>query len=189
MEFFGPFIEDFGMEVIPNLITANDELHVPLDDEKRSTHVVFAPSTVNPNAPNPKGVEEVKRACKAYGLTLDVVFRKSFEECMMRKQRAMVGVDEVITGMYHRSGLEFLSQGVPCFTALNEFGETALKKATGADWVPFEKTTPKELGRDMRALLHDGDLRRGQGRKARQWIETYYAPQVLIERHLEVYKR
>ena len=106
---------------------------------------------------------------------------------MREKQRSVLGIDELVTPSYHRSGLEFLSQGTPCLCSVGAAAERALKDATGATTMPFLNYGLK----DARAAVERfalGDPRHYAaqacyGADARAWIERHYAPKALIERH------
>ena len=179
----------YGFRVVPNLISADDPIHKPRPWNRRvKGRIAFAPSNVKPKAVNKKGVPEVRRACQnAYDL--DLIMACTFEECMRRKQVAVFGIDEVVTPMYHRSGLEFLSQGTPCICSYSPEAERILKDATGASEMPFLQANPVNL-RDVigRQLSLSESEQEEQGKKARQWIDTYYHPKELLKRHLDVYE-
>lgn len=189
MDFFGLFIKKWGLKVIPNLITIDDELHQPLPWDERSIDVAFAPSTSSEGAVNRKGIPQVEAACRRV-VKLDKIHHATFENCMKRKQRARLGIDEVVTPMYHRSGLEFLSQATPCVCSYNADTERVLLEATGADRMPFINSTPSGLRGFLVTYFQQPEvLRRTMSQEAREWIEKYYHPKELIKRHLEVYER
>lgn len=176
-----------GFRVVPNVI-ADDELHRPLPWSKRKQQVAFAPSNVKPNAVNKKGVPEVRRACKDRH-KLDLIMACSFEECLKRKRQAVLGVDEVVTGMYHRSGLEFLAQGTPCVCGYNKQAERVLKEQTGAGSMPFIHANAKTLRSVIDGYMGKDPVEHQQemGKAAREWFSRYYHPRLILEHHLSVY--
>jgi glycosyltransferase involved in cell wall biosynthesis len=120
---------------------------------------------------------------------LDLIMSTPFEECMKRKRRAQVGIDEVATPMYHRSGLEYLAQGTPCICRLNAFAERILKDATGANSVPFVNSTPATLRETISEMLSNDGALQVLGQVARVWIDEFYHPRELLKRYFEVYER
>jgi len=179
----------FGLKLIPNVISADDEIHTPLPWKRRlKQSVAFSPSNAKAVAVNKKGIPEVTRACKGH-FTFDLISGTSFEECMKRKRKAWLGIDEIVTPLYHRSGLEFLSQGVPCICSHDEFTASCLKEVTGAECVPFinaNKDTLRKVISDHMAKPVE-ELQQ-MGRDARAWIEEYYHPRALLQRYFEVYQ-
>ena len=187
--FFEPFFRDYGARVVPNIVADYDELHTPLEWSKRKPGWVgFAPSTMKPGAPNKKGVPEVQRASKGQAWTLDLISGASFEKCLRRKRRCEIGIDEVVTGMYHRSALEFLSQGTPCIVNVGEDARRCLTEEVGADTVPFVHATPDTLRSVINTFFElPRDVREDGGREARLWVERNYSAERLLPRFLDVY--
>lgn len=189
-DFFRPFFEKFGAKVVPNVITADDPLHMPMPWDERKPKVCFSPSNRNDNAVNGKGIAVVEKSWK--GVQRDLIAGVNFEECLRRKRDAHLGIDEVSSPMYHRSGLEFLSQGVPCICSYSAEAERLLKDATGAFEMPFiqcPRNDPKALRSRIRAHLGLPDRERWSlSVQARAWIETYYHPRMIIQRHVDIYE-
>jgi hypothetical protein len=178
----------FGLKVIPNVISIEDEIHCPLPWFRRRPIVSFSPSNTRPGAVNKKGIQEVQRACKNR-FPLDTIIGQSFEECMKHKRLAMLGIDEVVTPLYHRSGLEFLSQGVPCICSHDEFTRECLKEATGADSMPFMNANPKSLSTIIAEYMGQPEEdRKRLSEYVRDWMVKYYHPRELLKRYLEVYE-
>jgi hypothetical protein len=185
-----PWFDQFdahGFKIVPNVISIEDELHRPIGFEARKPVVSFAPSNNKHNAVNRKGIPEVQRACKI-AFSLDMITGTPFEHCLKRKRRSMLGIDEVVTPLYHRSGLEYLSQGTPCICSSDEFTRTSLKAATGADRFPFIDAKPGNLAEVIRGfMITPADERKAMSAEARNWMKTYYHPRDLLKRYLDVY--
>jgi hypothetical protein len=181
--------DQFGLKVVPNIISTEDEIHTPLPWKNRTKVLVaFSPSTIKATAVNRKGVQEVEHACKDT-FELELIFSCTFEECMRRKRRAQLGIDEVVSPLYHRSGLEFLSQGTPCICSYDDFTASCLKEAVGSDTVPFINSSPTTLRDTIRRYMGlPDDVKEQQGKEARAWIDKYYNPRRLLERHVEIWK-
>jgi len=187
MDFFGPFIEHWGLKVVPNIITSDDQLHQPSPWHSRKDKTGFAPSNQKEDVVNYKGVQKTLNAMR--GTQYDLIMGNPFERCMKRKNKCKLGVDEVFTPMYHLSGLEFLSQGTPCVCSMNKETEDTLRRVTGCDRIPFISATIDSLKAVVRRYW-DGrdDLRMEMGRDARSWFDEFYHPRQLIERYIDVYE-
>ena len=184
------FFAKFDLKVVPNLISIDDSIHRPIPWADRIQRVAFAPSNTRAGAVNDKGVAATEAALA--GLPLKVLLRRPFEECMREKQKSVLGIDELVTPSYHRSGLEFLSQGTTCMCSVGEAAEKALKDATGAIQIPFVCAKGAGLGFARRFvteyLAAGGDAQAAWGAEARAWMEQFYAPKALLDRHyLPVY--
>jgi hypothetical protein len=108
---------------------------------------------------------------------------------MKHKRLAMLGIDEVVTPLYHRSGLEFLSQGVPCICSHDYFTRECLKEATGADNMPFMNANPKTLSTHIADFMGQPEEdRKRLSEYVRGWMMKYYHPRELLKRYLEVYE-
>ena len=190
MDFFGEFIEKWGMKVMPNVITAHDPLHSVAPWDGRKNKVSFAPSQLRDEAVNRKGVKVTRANMRGY--QCDLIASTTFEDCLKRKRKSKLGIDELVTPMYHRSGLEYLSQGTPCLCSYSADAERILKDATGADRMPFIQCKPETLQARLQHYFKDisDEERQAMGQEARGWIDEYYHPRKLIGRYIdEVYTR
>ena len=188
-EFFKPFFEKHGAIVVPNLITGEDPLHTPMPWGERvvSERVAFAPSQRNDDAVNGKGIQFVKKNCRK--ASLDIICGVQFEECLRRKRHAKLGIDEVITPMYHLSGLEFLAQGTPCLCSYTQKTEDVLLEATGANRMPFIQTSMVSFQENVETWVDiPSEDKEAMGRDARHWFDEFYHPRQIIERYLDVYR-
>ena len=176
------FFARFPLRVVPNVVTIHDEIHRPLPWSERVERVAFSPSNTKSGAPNDKGVQATEAALR--GMPLKVLLRLPFEMCMREKRRSMLGIDELVTPSYHRSGIEFLSQGVPCMCSIGPEAERALLDATGASSMPFVNVGTREVRAEVeRFLALPFEAQAEASAAARSWIETWYDPRALLERH------
>jgi len=180
------FFKRFDFKIVPNLISIDDDLHRPIEIEPRKRIVAFAPSNLRRGAVNDKGVRQVERACR--NLPLDLIHGVKFTDCLKRKNRAWVGIDEVISPLYHRSGLEFLSQAVPCVCSYDDFTRDCLEEAVGTRDVPFIQARPDTLAKALKQMI-DMEIHEYSEHAcaARLWMEKWYHPRDLLQRHLAVY--
>jgi len=186
MDFFAPFFEKWGAKVVPNIISADDILHRPIPWENRKDRIGFAPSNRG-HGVNRKGILEVRTSVQ--GFQRDFIVGVPFELCLQRKQKCRLGIDEVVTPMYHRSGLEFLSQGTPCICSYTPDTERVLKDATGTDTMPFINAKPDTLKETFKEYFNKTEEERIEmSVEARRWVDVYYHPSVLLEKYLDLYK-
>lgn len=181
------FFKQFRYTIIPNLISIEDEIHTPIPWKERKRKVAFAPSNMSKGAVNAKGPEVVKKACKEADARLDLIHGLSFETCMRKKGTAVLGIDEVVSPLYHRSGLEFLSQGVPCICSFDKFTIECLYQAIGTKSMPFINASKRNLPDIIKGLIAGKELE-DRGSVARFWMEKNYHPEKLLRRYLEVYE-
>lgn len=188
MDFFGPFLVDWDLDIVPNII-ADDPLHQPRPWDERKDKTGFAPSQRKEDAVNRKGIREMRTLIR--GFQWDLIHGVAYEKCLERKSKCRLGVDEIVTPMYHLSGLEFLSQGTPCFCSMTDSTKATLKEATGAGRVPFMNANPATFRHKLRRYWEEqtDEARQQQGQEARDWFVEYYHPRSLIERYIDVYKR
>ena len=139
-------------------------------------------STVGPVLKKMKFSKDSKYNCLS-----DIIHDVPYWEMLERKRRADIGIEEVSTGSYHISGLEYLSLGVPCICHIDELTEKALKDTTGSDTVPFIEATAGSFERVLRKLLRDKDWVE-RGAQARAWMERYWNPKVLCDHYIKMYE-
>jgi hypothetical protein len=185
-EWFKPFFDRFGARIVPNLITIDDPLHRQQPWDARKDKTAFAPSTRKEGV-NRKGIAVTTNAMR--GHSHDIIHGVRFEECLKRKAKCRLGIDEVVTPMYHRSGLEFLSQGTPCICSVSEETKGDLAAATGCSSTPFIEAEARTLRRKIQWYWEEIDdaARQQLGRDARAWMDEYYHPNLLIRKYLQVY--
>jgi hypothetical protein len=125
-------------------------------------------------------------------LTYDVIERVSNQECLSRKQRAHVVIDEVVTGNFHRSSLESLAQGAVVLAhlppiAVRRMGQF-LEPAAIETW-PWIDTHLSTLERTLRELADDPERVAQLRTRSRQWMERYWDDRDLVRNNfVEVYK-
>lgn len=188
MDFFGEFIDKHGMRTMPNIITADDKLHTPKPWNERKNRTAFSPSQHRESAVNRKGIDVVVDACRH--IPFNLITNSTFERCLTEKAKCKLGVDEVVTPMYHRSGLEFLALGIPCICSMADETMDTLREATDCSRIPFINATPGTLREVVLDYWNNVDdmERKDAGRRAREWIDEYYHPRQLIERYIDLYE-
>lgn len=183
--------------IVPNVVDITEEIYTPRflsHDEDRAWRlpiVSYAPSNTNGRGWNDKGYAQInpilKRMRFAGEITYDLLTHRPFEEVIREKKSADVGIDDVKTGSYHLSALEYLALGIPCICFIDEQTEAVVKTLTGADTLPFVNTSKDGFERVLRRLIKWEESRQ-EGFLARMWMQKYWAPKQLCEPYLNLYR-
>jgi hypothetical protein len=187
-------------KIVPNIIPQDAHEYLPLDDKPESLKACYAPSILNScwnddydySRWDTKGsVETIAMVNDALRLSkagnLEIVTNMPHDECLLLKRQCHIGIDEMATGSFHLSSLEFLSQGTPTMAYLDNRTTETLKLLTGADNLPWVNVM-LENSRDVLVdLLNDESLRQELGRLSRTWIEEYYREEQLIKYYIQSY--
>lgn len=110
-----------------------------------------------------------------------------FEKVIAEKKYSDLGTDEVSTGSYHLSSLEYLSLGAACIANIDALTEKAIKDVTGASELPWIRATKDSFETTLRMILHD-KLWTKLGEDSRKWMENYWNPPHLCSHYLRMYE-
>lgn len=178
--------------IVPNVVDIYDPSHMPkaVRPARRAPVISYAPSSPNGRGWNNKSYNTVHAILKKmwYDRWIDYqrIIGKPHEVCLKMKQQADIGIDEVSTGSYHLSSLEYLSMGVACIGRLDEQTEKVIKDITGADWLPWAQCTEAQFNGKMISLVQ-GTPFIEIGKRSREWMETYWAPEKLCKIYTDMY--
>jgi hypothetical protein len=180
--------------VVPNVIPLNDPRYLPGPEADGLPIVTFSPSgraSAWKKRWETKGVPQtlaLLRRLERKGLCeVQLIVDTPHDACLRAKQRAAVAIDECVTGNYHLSGLEALSQGKPTLGHLDPRVQAQLRGLTGAVELPWIDVRLEEAEVPLRELLADRALRAEIGTASRRWIETYYQESAMIEHYRRAY--
>lgn len=178
--------------IVPNIIDIYEPIYRKDPVTLAPLPVVsYAPSNTNGTKWNRKSYEVVspilKRMRYRGEITYDLINQKPFYEVMISKRRAHIGIDEITTGSYHLSTLEYQSLGVACFAGTDPMTDDVVKEVCGAMELPWIKATHSNFERILSSILKDGSYVE-RGAAARAWMEKYWAPEKLREPYLNIYK-
>lgn len=180
--------------IVPNMVDLYDGTHEP--DYKK--YVISSKPRVgySPSNWNAKGWDN-----KGYGLTNGLlkrmfmfeskidymrIIQKPFLDAMAMKRGCHIGIDEVMTGSYHMSSLEFLAMGCATFAHLDEKTLSAIKEVTGCSNVPWINTDRYKFESVLRKLIKD-EMWVDIGKGSRAWMEKYWDPRKLSEIFVNMY--
>lgn len=179
--------------VVPNVVDIYDHLHMPTEKPKRLQPIVsYAPSNTICTGWDNKSYGTVSPVLKRMYMNREIQYQRitkvPFLECLKLKQNADIGIDEVSTGSYHMSSLEYLSMGVATIGNIDEQCERVLKDLTGASWLPWVQSSEKNFHKDIMMLVRNKTYFE-IGEKSRAWMEEYWKPESIRDFFIELYKR
>lgn len=178
--------------IIPNVVDIYDPLHKPQQRNHEQWPVVsYAPSSPGGRGWNNKSYTTVSPVLKRKHFAREIYYQRivnmPFEECMKAKAKADIGIDEVSTGSYHMSSLEYLSLGVATIGHLDSLTEKVVKDLTGADWLPWVDCRENDFKHTLEMLIKNKNYVE-HGARARKWMETYWSPQKLVPHFIKMYE-
>jgi hypothetical protein len=177
-------------QVVPNAIDIFEEPYINIKrDPKFLPRIVYSPSNTCLKGWNNKGhyiVSKVLNTVHSLAST-EIITNTPHLECIARKQKADISIDEFMTGSYHLCTLEGLSHGQVVFCHLDKFTKEAIQKIS-PDPLPIINTTPKKFKHDLHDLLQDPKLINKMGSNARKFMEKNWTPQKINKRYETAYK-
>ncbi len=114
---------------------------------------------------------------------VDIITGCDLKQCLDRKGKAHIVIDECVTGSYHRSSLEGLALGTVVINAADRRSLDAAKHCTGGAEPPFVISRLDGLLPKLTELVEVGPtelVRRGLAN--RRWMEQCWSPADLISR-------
>lgn len=180
--------------VVPNIIPLHDPRYLPIAVPDGPPVVAFSPSgrasawkTRWETKGAPQTVALLRKLQREGLCKLQLIVDTPHDECLLARQRAALVIDECVTGNYHLSGLEALSQGKPTVGHLDQRVQTQLRNITGAMELPWIDVRLEEAEQPLRELLTNRSLRAELGVASRRWMETYYQEAALIQHYRTAY--
>lgn len=182
--------------VVPNLIAINAQELLPSGSEGKGVPVIAWSPSVRDSAWcarwATKGYPETCAVLASLAdegvCSVDTIEDVPYLECLRRKSRADLIVDEMVTGSYHLSGLEGLAQGKAVLGWLDARTQLVLREMTGANDLPWINSHLEDARAVLRRLLVDQDLLKALGRESRAWMETWYDDRILVRHYVNAYR-
>jgi hypothetical protein len=144
--------------------------------------IAYSPSNVNGTGWDDKGYDRTVNILRGLPCEVDIITGVSIEECLSRKARAHMVIDECVTGSYHRSTLDGIALNCWVINKCDDLCIDNIRLMTGAEYMPFTSVSLDML---------DGYLRMWISRYKeppthnREWFERYWNPELLIKRNFE----
>jgi hypothetical protein len=182
-------------KIVRNPIDIYDKSFFPkyISDKIR---IGYSPSTLKPSSKwANKGYEEtmlvLSELKKQYGelIDVDVIVGVGLLECLERKSKTNIFIDEVVTPSYHRSGLESLAMGIATVCSVGIEVERIMLKASGSTLNPFINSNVQHLYSTLVNLIESGiDMVLNKGYESRVWMEKHWHPSVVASEYINQYK-
>jgi len=178
-----------GCEMVPNLVPLKHPWY-QLGDKPDHTVIVYSPSSKNQRGWNDKGWKQttpiLDEVAKLDGVEVDIITGVPLEECLKRKARAHIVIDEVMTGAYHRSSLEALALGCVVINKIDGLCEDHILRMTGGCGYPFVWSDTLHLRDTLQKLIEHGPgWLASQGQENRDWMEFCWDSASLINRNFK----
>lgn len=179
--------------IVPNVVDIHSPDMMPTDrgDHERA-FVSFAPSSTNGHGWDDKGhgwTNPILKRWKLEGyINYKLIHSIPWDEAMIIKQGSDIGIDEMQTGSYHLSGLEYLSMGVATYCHTDEKTEAVIKDMTGASYLPWINCTKETFKPHISDLINSKGYEE-VGRLSRVWMEEYWSPEFLVKSYMDMYEK
>jgi hypothetical protein len=189
---------------VPNVLDIDDALLKPSSARTYAggpLKLFYAPTDRNSYADythtcRGKGYREtlpILRRLEQEGLLqLTVIERETpWEKLMPIKREHDVCIDEVVTGGYHLSSLEALSQGLVTIAHLDRATRSTIDAVVGRETeLPWFESTAATLEADLRRLCAlDPQAINARKAAGRAWMEAHWHPARLAQHFVRCYQR
>lgn len=178
-----------GCVAVPNIVPLKHPLFEPGRKPTDRIVIAYSPSNKDKAGWDDKGYEATVRILRHIvdggnhvPIEADVITGTPFKECMERKARAHIVIDECVTGSYHGNSIQGLALG--CVVINNCDAEVAnnLRAFTGRD-IPFVRSNLDGLSETLSQLVQASpDKLIRMGRADRKWLEDAMPPADMVER-------
>lgn len=138
----------------------------------------------------PETIEVLSSIKRKYGnlVEIDIISGVSLDECIRRKSKCNILIDECVTASYHRSGLEGLALGKMTICSLSPLVEKILLNSSGAKNSPFVNIWIKDLELELCKIIDCGvDFIIESGEQNREWMELHWHPQHIVNDYIKIY--
>jgi len=134
-----------------------------------------------------KQTEAVIAATDATGLALDLIEHVPWAECLVRKGRAAIVVDQLLLG-YGLSAIEAWCMGIPVVAGVAD-PETRRRMLATFGVLPFVDATPETLPERLAELAASADMRAEWGERGRAHVLRFHSQLAVAERLEAIYRR
>lgn len=180
-------------QVVPNIVDIFDPRLAPSGSQvSQIPRVAYSPSRIGFKGWDNKGYHETvpvlqKLVNEGY-ITAEVIYNKPWSECLERRSKADISIDEIVTGSYHLCSLESLAQGKATIAGLDAIQVKTLRDLTGSDDLPWVIARPETLESAMRELVSSPPQLFELQQRSRQWMETYWHPKKMTDIFVKIYE-
>ncbi|MDR1475362.1 MAG: hypothetical protein LBI30_02480 [Holosporales bacterium] len=182
--------------IVPNIVPIFDQDYLTYHENSGELcKIFFSPTSLRSaweSRWDTKGANEtikiIKNLKKTFDFDFEYVSRRPHKETIVKKRKSDVVIDEVVTGSYHISTLEGLSQGKPTLAYLDQRTISAIYEITGSvSQIPVVNAKLEDLGSIMKRIITDKALRKGLGDYSREWMEKYWDDSHMVQHYVRAY--
>lgn len=132
-------------------------------------------------------LEQVKR--KYPQIEYDLMYEIPFDECIVRKSKCNIIIDECVTTSYHRNALEGLALGKLTICSLGDEVQQIFKKLSGSNYIPISNVWLYDLYNFLCFLIEENSVEviNNVGRYNRQWFEKHWNPRTICGEFTNIY--
>jgi hypothetical protein len=186
---------------VPNAIDIHHPLLQPADSDRDGIlRVLFTPTDTHcypdyDNTCRGKGYQQtvdVLQVLQQKGLLKATIRTElGWKELMLMRRKVDVVIDECVTGGYHLTSLEALSQGLATIAFLDERTRKLVCDLTGSALteLPWINTTMERLAPTLELIAENPMLLRSSRRASRAWMTRYWRPEFVARHYIQAYER
>ena len=174
--------------VVPNLIPHSDPLYLPCGDQEHEYDIFFSPTKTAgaferrwDTKAAPEVTELIHKVAQRTGCSFKIMTGQPLKEALRAKQRSRIVIDDLVTGSYHLTGLEGLSQGKPVLSFIDERNLALLRHVSGSEHCPFINVRLEDAETVLLHLLENPANCETIGNAGRRWLLKYWNEVSLIQ--------
>lgn len=185
--------------LVPNIVFPQVPLGSTGDALPGTIRIGYAPSIFNSARSSrwdTKGYRETIRALKRFSrsalargtrVEIDVIEQVPHRECLARKARCHIVIDDLVTGSYHLNTLESLAQGSACITFMDRRTLQVVSDLTGRNDFPAINVGLEDVHEVLLDLAMKPEVILDIGQGSRDWMARHWAPVAMARHFLEAY--
>lgn len=184
------------VEILPNIIPTQSEELSPKKTENEIPIVAFSASTKRKRFErrwDTKGYPEVssklKKLSTKLGFKYVEIFGIPYNEAIKIRREADILIGDIVTGSFHLTEFEGLSQGKVVFCFLDGRSMQNFISYFKCNDCPFVNTSINDIEIVLKNLLKNKNLLSDIGNFSRDWITKYYNEENLVCHHVDFYQR
>lgn len=131
-------------------------------------------------------IEAVTELQKRYPIDFDLIERVDNRECLERKARADIFVDQLLLG-FGMNVIECWAMGIPVVSGLMDPEARLRGLEMWGGRLPWADATPATLEAVIEHLIRDPDWRKDLGERGRRHGEEWHSEPAVVDRLLELY--
>lgn len=186
--------------LVPNIVFPVSAPEVS-SDFNGAIRIGYAPSRFNSGRSSrwdtkgyPETVKLLKRfsrkaSAKGASIEIDIIEQVPHSECLARKAKCHIVLDDLVTGSYHLNTLESLAQGAACITYMDRRTLQAISELTGRSDFPALGVGLENAREVLLDLASSPELVLNIGKESKAWMREHWDPKSMATHFLQAYER